>query len=301
MSRALLVSCLVSALGLFGCETVLNLAEDPQVVETGPWRCLGKVSTSETPTKPTALVRVRPRDFVNNDNVTGLTAKLCSKLDVGCANPKIANIHEADGELRFEVPTTGFDGYLDITAATKHCSEYPAEARDLLCGMAVVLQQCDLGKPNDPACFIPTHAESMLFFNPPVTADMTVPLELPMLSLTSLPTIMQRGGVPTDQINMEGGNLFVTVRDCDGKPASGVTMSIPPQTDPDYSVFQLYVSSGVPIRDASETDRSGMGAFVGLAPKFIEVSAHTSDGRLIGKIGVQASPLVMTYSTLPAQ
>ena len=286
--------------GLFGCEPMLDLADEPQLVESGPWRCLGKTSEPVVSSKPKAAVRVRPCDFVANctASISDMTAKLCAKRDFGCSAPMLSNIQEGNGELTFEVPM-GFDGYLEVTSPTKRCTEF-GEQSDLLCLMASTLQQCDI--PNaatDSRCIIPTYAQTLLFFNPPVNADVTVPLDLPMLSLGNAPTLLQSAGIPTEALaNTKGGNLFVTVRDCDGNPASGVKLSIPPQQE---EVFQLYNASGLPTRDATETDASGVGAFVGIPSKFVEVSAHAPDGRLIGKIGVQGDANSLTYSNLAPQ
>jgi len=302
MSRVIQVSCLLSAFGLLGCGMMLDLAEDPQVVETGPWRCLGKV-TPALSTKPTSLVRVRTCDFVSNctETVAGMTGQLCHKADVGCRNPIMTGIPGTNGELSFQAPT-GFDGFLKLSAPMKHCMDFPADSTAIICGMAITLQGCvNPENRNDPLCNVPTHAESMLFFNPPVNADMTKPIDLPLLSMASWPSVMQSGGVPQESLLQmtEGGNLFVSVKDCDGKPASGVTFSIPPQQN---ETFQMYVTNGLPTRDATATDSSGIGAFVGLTKgKFVEVSAQTPDGRLIGTVSVQADKLGMTYSSLPAE
>ena len=291
-------------LGLFGCESALDLADDPQVVvvETGPWRCLGKTSEPAVSSKPTASVHVRPCDFVANcaTKIPDMTARLCSKRDFGCFTPLVSNIQDVNknGDLHFEVPM-GFDGYLEVTSPTKRCTEFGDQSQ-LLCLMANQLQGCDLANTaTDPKCIMPTYAQTLLFFNPPIGADTTVPLDLPMLSLGNAPTLLVSAGIPTAALaNTTGGNLFVTVRDCDGKPASGVKLDIPPQQN---EVFQLYNASGLPTRDATETDSSGVGAFVGIPAKFVEVTAHAPDGRLIGKIGVQGGPNSLTYSSLTPQ
>jgi hypothetical protein len=292
-------------LGLFGCESALDLADDPQVVvvETGPWRCLGKTSEPVVSSKPTASVHVRTCDFVSNctTNIPDMTARLCSKRDVNCSTPLLSNIPDVNknGDLHFEVPT-GFDGYLEVTSPKKSCLDF-GDQSSLLCPMANQLQGCDLANAaTDPRCFMPTYAQTLLFFNPPIGADTTVPLDLPMLSLGNAPTLLQSAGIPIAALasNPSGGNLFVTVRDCDGKPASGVKLSIPAQ---DHEVFQMYIASGLPTRDATETDSSGVGAFVGIPAKFVEVSAFAPDGRLIGKIGVQGGPSSLTYSNLAPQ
>jgi len=290
---------LLAALPLFGCASALDFPEDPTLVETGPWRCLGSVEAPAKPTEPTATVRVRMCNFIDQcaTTVTGLTAKLCAKADVGCLEPIAANVREEKGELRLEVPTTGFDGYLSVAAPLKRCTEFGASS-NALCSLATQLQGCVLSDPTSAGCLIPTYAPAMLFFNPPIVADSVEPIELPLVPSSGFDSMLKASGVVP---NITGGNMLLNVRDCDGKPATGVTFSFSPG---ESKGTQLYLASGLPSTAASQTDSSGVGGFMGVLAGlglFVEVSAHNSDGVLIGKMGVQAAPGTVTYGTIVPQ
>lgn len=296
--RSSRLACLLLALGSvgsLGCGQVLDIPDDPQlVVDDGPWRCLGAIEPPKAPLGQTAKVRVAACNFVTDcaQPVTGLTVKLCNKKDVGCTNPLAENVSDVGGMLELNVPTPpgGFDGYLQILSTPALCTDEsvfgPTGA--MLCGLS---PSCDPKAPDDN-CLVPTFAPAFLFFNPPVTADLTTPLPLPLLPSAALPSIVQAAGATLDPTT---GNLFVTGIDCDGNPAAGVTYSITQASD---KVTQLYVDNGVVSDTVFETDASGIGGFVGVPPGFAEVVGTNAAQQRIGKIGVQAAPFTLTYSAL---
>lgn len=304
MRRAIMKSaCAMTILGFVsatGCGQVLDIPSDPQLVEeqqqaTGPWACLGQEAEPMDPENKTATVRVFACNFIStncSEEVTGLTANLCDKRDVGCTNPIEEGITEKNGLFEFEVDTAGagFDGYLEVFASPEMCTdeEVFGEAGALLCGLN---PDCDPENP-DENCMVPTFAPAMLFFNPGITADVEQPFGLPLLPSAGLPAVVMAAGADLDPTT---GNLFITAVDCEGMPAAGVTYSI---SDDQDKVTQLYVKDGAVTNSELQTDASGIGGFVGVPPGFAEVEAFNEDNVRIGSIGVISRPFTMTYSAL---
>lgn len=283
----------LSLCSLLGCANIIDLPDNPELNDVGPWYCLDNPKKNASSEQSAATVHVRTCDFISKctKKVTDLTARLCNKRDVGCTNPISTNItDEIEGELTFEVPTAGggFDGYLEISSPTALCTDKEefGESGAILCSM---MPDCDPANP-DEACLAPTYAPSLLFFNPPVIADTEEPIQLPLLSTMGLPSVVQAAGVEMDAST---GNLFIIALDCYGSPVSGVTYSISQHED---KVTQLYLDTGVVSDTSMETDESGIGGFVGVPPGFAEVVGYNSDNERIGKIGVQAFPFTMTYT-----
>ncbi len=292
-----LLSGLMSTTGiaLLGCSNVLDIPDDPMVIEpTGPWSCLGDTPAAATPTEATARVMVSVCNFVDNcaTPVTGLTVSACAKKDVNCTNPLVSDVMDDNGMITLDVPigTTGFDGYLQIDSMPALCTDEQVfgAAGAMLCGLS---PSCDPMNPTDD-CLVPTFAPALLFMNPPVTADLQQPLGLPLLPSAALPSIVQAAGA---QLDPTTGNLFITAVDCDGNTSAGVTYSISQASD---QVTQLYVDNGVVSDTVFETDRSGIGGFVGVPPGFAEVVGTNAEQQRIGKIGVLARPFTLTYSAL---
>ena len=298
--RWLLVAVL--ALVAVGCADVLDVPDHPELVADGPWRCLQDPSELAPPDADAVTVKVAACNFVSSNcsqPVTGLTAALCSKRDVNCAHPLRTGIVDDVGELLFEVPTggvlgVGFDGYLQVTAPTASCTDEAAfgAAGPVLCGLA---PDCDPMAP-DERCMMPTFAPAMLFFNPAIRSDVRRPIPLPLIPTSGVLTLTQAAG---GQVDPTTGNVFVTARDCDGKPAAGVRYSMMQRSTGSQV---LYVSSGVISDSASETDDSGIGGFLGVSAGFAGVVGSVEreeDGALqIGEVGVQVAPFTITYATL---
>lgn len=284
-----------------GCGQILDIPRDPTLAPAGPWRCLASPAAASPSgkaavTKPTAVVRVQPCNFITDCTtaVSGLTAQLCDKRDVGCVNPRLVNLTEADGEFRFEVPTVGggFAGYLAIDSPVALCTDaatFGAVAGKALCGL--VAPSCDVAAP-DARCTTKIYAPSMLFFNPPILDDMPGPMPVQMFPISGLPTVLAAAGL---QIDPEAGNLLIQALDCDGRPATGVTYRVQQFED---QVRPLYVQNGIVSSAAGYTDTAGLGGFVSVPPGFVSVVGYTVGGTLIGSVGVQASPSVLTYTTL---
>ena len=132
----------------------------------------------------------------------------------------------------------------------------------------------------------------MLFFNPPIVADVATPIPLQLFPTSGLPAVIAAAGI---QIDPAAGNLFIQALDCDGKPAAGVTYQIAQFAG---QVSALYINNGIVSESVTHTDATGVGGFVRVPPGFVSVVGYNSDSVAIGEIGVQAAPSVLTYSAL---
>jgi len=265
---------------LAGCADVLDIPDDPELVESGPWRCLGQPEAAPAPASSSAQVQVAACDFLSEScqtPVTGLRARLCpSNVDVDCAEPLAVDIVDQGGLLSFSVPTGpgGFDGYLEVESATEMCTNPSLGAQGaVLCGLS---PECDPQAPSQ-ACEVPLYARALLFFNPPVFNDTTRPIPLPLLPSAAMPSLSAAAHeTPLDRTT---GALFITALDCDGEPAAGVTYRIDRDED---RAAQLYVARGDPTDAVSRTDGSGLGGFVGVPPGIVGVQGSIADARTGG-------------------
>jgi hypothetical protein len=279
-----------------GCADVLDIPSDAHVVDTGPWRCVGAESATLTAAAQDAEVRVRTCDFITDctTDVTGLSAKLCDKRDVGCNQPRLSGLVDSEGEFKFRVPTAGrgFDGYLRVDSSLAPCTDATAfgeVAGATLCG--ATRPDCDVSQP-DASCYIYTFAPAMFFFNPPIVHDVQRPLPLQMFPSAGLPSVIAAAGI---QIDSMGGNLFLQALDCDGSPASGISFQL---VEHGELARSLYVDNGVVSGGATRTDSSGVGGFIGVPPGFVTVVGYNQAGTQVGEVGLQAAASVLTYGTL---
>jgi hypothetical protein len=299
LSRAFALGrCAPCALVLASCGQVLDIPNDPQLVPTGPWRCLKQPAApaQQTPVAAQAQVRVQACDFITacTTTVSGLTAQLCDKVDVGCITPRLSGLSDVHGEFRFQVPTagSGFDGYLLVTSPVASCTDTAAfgnVAGPVLCG--AVAPQCNLSAP-DKNCMLSLFAPALLFFNPPIVSDVAQPLPLQLFPSAGLPSIIQAAGI---QLDPNSGNLFIQALDCDGNPAPDVSYTIAQNAG---KASPLYVNNGVVSSTFTRTDSTGIGGFVGVPPGFVSVLGLNGDSVPVGQIGVQAVSSTLTYSVL---
>src|ERR1043165_6896740 len=202
----------VALLSLAGCRQVLDVPSDPKLVaplheedartDEGPWSCLDHPAQKATSKTDAALVKVQACNFVSPkcaDPVTGFTVDLCSKLDLSCANPLQASIKEINGSMQFAVPTggvlgVGFDGYLRFKPSTANCADKDAfgDIGPLVC--ALLGPACDTSMPDDPDCLFPIFIPSLLFFNPPVKADVDTPIPVPLVPVREAQTLLAAAG-----------------------------------------------------------------------------------------------------------
>jgi len=287
---------LLSCSALPSCAEVLDIPSTTslELAPSDPWRCVNDPGEPITPSGPTATARFRACDFISGCTtpVTGLSARLCDKLDVGCNNPRITGILDSGGLLEVEVPTgpRGFDGYLQVSTTVAPCFDSGAfgNAAGFLCQLAPT---CDPAAPS-AACDIPIYFPVMWFFNPALMADLEEPIPLQLYPSAALPLILDAAG---GEFAPGTGSVFMTVTDCDGKPAPGVTLEIAEHED---LAYPLYFDSGVVSNTATQTDSSGVGGFIRIPPGFVEITGVNSDGEPLAKVGVQANATFVTYTVL---
>jgi hypothetical protein len=275
------------------CAEVVSFPEDPRLIESGPWRCLGAPAPSDSGGQSTATVRMQVCDAFGECAVplSGLSAELCAKVDVGCTRPLDIEIREVDGLLEFEVPIgdDGFDGYLAVSSPSAPCTSPSfGEASAALCAAS---PGCDPEQPGD-SCLVPVYVRALWFFNPPIIADTPEPLRLSLLSSAAQPSLAAASGGSFDPST---GSVVVTGFDCDGGRAPGVSYDMRQYAD---AVSQWYMANGILTASVSETDATGMGGFVGVPPGFADVEAYNAENERVGAVGVQVSAGTISYASL---
>jgi hypothetical protein len=297
--RAHGVASLLALGSLAGCAQVLDLPDTGtlSLAPSGPWRCLEAPAQAPlTPRSSTATVRFQACDFISNCTlpVHGLHARLCDKLDVGCLSPRQFDIRDTGGQVEFSVPTgqRGFDGYLEVSTGLAPCYDstvFGGAAAGLLCQL---VPACNPAAPDPQACSVPIYSPVLWFFNPPVIADIEAPIPLQLYPSASLPLVLDAAG---GSLQPGTGSVFMSIVDCDGKPASGVSLQIAEYAD---VADALYFDSGVLSNTATETDASGVAGFIHIPPGFVEITGVNREGVPVAKVGVQASPTFVTYTVL---
>jgi hypothetical protein len=282
---------------LAGCAQVLDLPDTStlSLAPSGPWSCLENPAEPPLPSSTTASVSFQACDFISNCTlpVEGLHARLCDKLDVGCLSPRELDIQDSGGFVELPVPTgqRGFDGYLEVSTGLARCYDtavFGEVAPNVLCQF---VPQCDRAAPS-AACDVPIYQPVLWFFNPPVVADMETPIPLQLYPSASLPLVLDAAG---GTIIPGTGAVFMTVIDCEGKPAAGIHLEIAEYGD---VADALYFDSGVLSNTATKTDASGVGGFIHIPPGFVEITGLDAEGVPVAKVGVQVSPVFVTYTVL---
>ena len=283
---------LVALASLPACAELVSFPDDPTLADPGPWDCLADPAASTPPASATIPVRVRTCDSFGDCSVPieGLSAELCQKLDVGCARPVLSDVTPIDGVFELEVPVDelGFDGYLKVSSSTELCTGSEGELGASLCALA---PGCDPTAP-DERCQVPLYAPALFFFSPPIRREPTEPFSLSLMRLAAVPALAQAAGAPFDP---ESGSLVVTGLDCRGGRAAGVSYEL--RQHPERAT-PLYMANGILSSSLAETDTTGVGAFVGVPPGFVDVLGFAGGGDTIGGVGVQVSRLAISYATL---
>jgi hypothetical protein len=288
---------LLSLTALAGCAEILDIPDTStlELAPSGPWSCLDAPAEPVVPSGSSASVRFQACDFISSCTtaVTGLHARLCDKLDIGCNNPRSADIVDTDGLLEVNVPMgqRGFDGYLAVSSALAPCFDTAAfgnAADGLLCQL---VPGCDPAAPTE-ACDVPVYSPVMWFFNPPVVADVEQSISLQLYPTAALPLVLDAAG---GELVPGTGSVFMTVIDCEGKPASGVTLEIAEYED---QAFSLYFDSGVLSNSPTQTDSSGIGGFIRIPPGFVTITGYNSERVPVAKVGVHVNAIFTTLTVL---
>lgn len=274
------------------CAELVSFPEDPTLAEPGPWDCVAAPASNAAATGSTVTVRVQTCDSFGDCSVPieGLSAELCEKLDVGCSRPVLGGMTPVNGMFEIDVPIDerGFDGYLKVTSQTQPCSADGAELGTSPCSLT---PECDPAAP-DERCQLPEYAPALFFFSPPIRSQPAQPFVLSLMRLAAVPALAQAAGAPFDA---ELGNLVVTGVDCNGARAAGLSYELRQHPD---GATPLYMANGILSDSLDETDETGVGAFVGVPPGFVDVLGSARDAGTVGGVGVQVSRLSISYATL---
>jgi hypothetical protein len=133
-------------------------------------------------------------------------------------------------------------------------------------------------------------APAMYFFDPPVRSD------LPDLNVsvaspeTAAGLAMLTKAVPDASL----GIVLVTVFDCDGAPAEGVTIEA---GNVGATARFFYVRNNLPTTTERTTDDTGYGGIVNAATGTVTFSA-TIDGATVGSVTVLVKPGAMTTARI---
>jgi hypothetical protein len=259
--------CFAVVASLAACETLLDIPDDPMLIGSQPWTCLGSLRESSPPKRDRVSVQVRACDFISSNcskAANGLTAKLCAKSDVRCSSPIRADIRDSSGVLDFEVETggtvgTGFDGFLAVSS-------------------------------QDDA-----YTSALLFFNPTIREALEEPMVLPLVPVSAVSTLVAASG--SREPDPDHGFLFITALDCAGEPAESVAVAVDRPTD---EVSVIYVDHGVFDRAARETDASGVAEVINVSPGSVHVTAHRAGAmpQRIGEVDVHVAARTISYASL---
>jgi hypothetical protein len=283
---------------LSACADILDVPDQPVLVASQSAACVDAPAALR-PARETAYVRLRTCNFVSTncvEPVTGLSAKLCNKLDVECSEPVQDPLPEVGGELSFQAPTggvlgLGFDGYIRLKSARAPCTDAAifGPAATVACSLSPT---CDPAKGGD-SCRVPVFADSMVFFNPPIANDVPRPVQIPMIPTAATFSLLMAADARTADAST--GFVFVNVLDCAGNPASGATVELTPPPNPLPAM--LYLVDGVVSAGATATDASGVAGLLGVQAGFRRIVATRmgDSGLETGTVGVQVGPVQVTY------
>ncbi len=305
-SRITWACCFITAASLAtGCAAVVDFPDDPQlVVEVeveraqsalgSDFSCLTEPAAARAPEEPIASMRILACDALRgcSSPIAGLRGRVCDKLDVDCIAPLFTGSTDASGAIDVELPTneSGFDGYLELSAPAELCTNSAVfgEAGAALCQL---LPECDPEAP-DERCMIPTQLRTLQFFNPPIVATPSEPLEVQVISSAAVLGLTR---ATRGELNPALGYLSVASVDCEGIRAPGIRYSLGQTAE---SVRQIYMESGVLSSARGATDSTGVGLFTGVPPGFVDVAAFTEAGLRVGGVGVVAAPMTLTTTAL---
>lgn len=260
-----------AALFSFGCSVVVDAdrpqcSTDAECVARGPdfagavckasvcsvptrWSCLDEPSEPQTSTgsfNVTFLVR----DTVSQLPQVGISARVCRRLDVNCA------------ESVTDMQSTDANGYVSLTVPAEFEGYVRFEGE--------------------------TIASALYFFDPPVRSD------LPNLrvSLSSPETAAGLTKLTGAEPDPALGLVLVTVYDCMGDPAEGVTINA---DKTGASAKSFYIRNGLPSATATATDDTGYGGIVNAATGTATFSSSYDQG-MIGSVTVLVQPGAMTIA-----
>lgn len=135
-----------------------------------------------------------------------------------------------------------------------------------------------------------TISPALYFFDPPVRSDLP-DLTVSVASPETAAGLAQLTGATPDA---SLGIVLVTVFDCDGAPAEGVTVAA---GNVGGSARFFYVRNNLPTTTVRTTDDTGYGGIVNAATGTVTFSA-TIDGATVGSVTVLVKPGAMTTARI---
>lgn len=202
---------------------------------------------------------LRAEDMVTQQPLSGVTARLCRKLDVSCDDARRGEaVTDGKGKVQFEVDVEGgdrgFTGYVQFTR------------NDLMPGL--------------------------YFFNPPITSSVDVP-QVQLLTPMVAQLLAMQAGI---SFMSERGLILLRAFDCTDEPVPGVVFEVD-DADPNSTAF--YSVDGLPSRKATATDTSGYGGVINAAPGTITVKARLAGSRrVISTVSILVKAGAITYSRM---
>ncbi len=202
-------------------------------------------------------------DFSLEQPFVGATVKACDKLDLPCASPLASSTTDGTGLVKLTVATgpVGFDGYLDVRG-----------------GVGAT------GAPPFPSLWYPV---------PFIVADGWRG-RTELLAADEFAGLAAATGVTPDPTR---GNFALNAVDCAFTPAPGVSFSV---DIADTQTVGYYLLGGVPTTTATDTDGSGVGAFLNLpaasGARFavVKASAGAAGGKAMGSLSFIIRPGTLT-------
>ncbi len=134
----------------------------------------------------------------------------------------------------------------------------------------------------------------LFFFNPPVTEDIpNIPISIGPKDVIAL--LAKQAGAKQDP---ERGVVLLSVRDCTGQVAAGVTLSFSSSVDDPLAV-PFYSQAGLPSGSATETDQDGYGGLLNAAAGTVTFTGTvTATARRIGQTTLLVQNGSLSYGTL---
>jgi hypothetical protein len=199
-------------------------------------------------------------DLINMKPIFDIRLKMCNRLDVNCSNPVKPPVSpDTDGLLHVEAAAR-FDGYGFIEGTS-----------DASSGQWIL---------------------SLLFFNPPLTHDITYG-QIPLFTADSLSVLAASQG---NTIDPTLGTVFIGALDCSGNPAAGVTW-VPSNVDAKTKRF-FYID-GLPKESANATNETGFGGMINAPTGTITVTGSIlATGKPIGQATVLVRSGYSSYTYL---
>lgn len=203
------------------------------------WGCLGKVTWGVEDTSATVVLRSRFVRFLGEAPVTKMTVKACGRLDPDCTLPYASGPTDDGGYVNLPVPKN-FLGFLILTP---------------------------------PATFS-TMVPSLVALVPPPDKDSDLDASIPgnlAPHLTSTGELNALLAQIDTKVDPALGNLLGIVLDCEGNPASGVSLRINPT---DRTTVSYYTdSTGTPSVTAQETAQRGEAGFIKMPTGPVTITA----------------------------